>query len=145
MTVNGCMLAQQQVEIQRIKANGYSGPPPAVISMLPACQQSLIKPPQQQMGGMGGMPIGAPAHGGYGNGSTLGRNCENLEWFQLRPNEREAAGVLGLNQYMWDNDMDSPLSNHEFRELSPEQQQAAMTLGFLLNDGTTRDHHADII
>eukprot|EP00429_Kryptoperidinium_foliaceum_P069471 CAMPEP_0176068698 /NCGR_PEP_ID=MMETSP0120_2-20121206/34295_1 /TAXON_ID=160619 /ORGANISM="Kryptoperidinium foliaceum, Strain CCMP 1326" /LENGTH=58 /DNA_ID=CAMNT_0017402323 /DNA_START=117 /DNA_END=290 /DNA_ORIENTATION=+ len=57
MITIGCMHAQQDVEIQDIKKNGYQGPNPAILGMLPPHQQSMIqqgKPP-----GMGGQPYGA--------------------------------------------------------------------------------------
>jgi len=57
MVVNGCMYAQQQVEIEDIKKNGYRGPPQGIIAALPPAQQKMIM--QGQMGGGGG-------GGGYG-------------------------------------------------------------------------------
>mmetsp|Transcript_3791 Transcript_3791/g.14053 ORF Transcript_3791/g.14053 Transcript_3791/m.14053 type:complete len:271 (-) Transcript_3791:287-1099(-) len=48
MTVNGCMHAQQHIEIQEIKNTGYQGPPAQLIHLLPPLQQKMIT------GGYGG-------------------------------------------------------------------------------------------
>mmetsp|Transcript_34616 Transcript_34616/g.79713 ORF Transcript_34616/g.79713 Transcript_34616/m.79713 type:complete len:235 (+) Transcript_34616:27-731(+) len=52
LCLNGCMFAQQQVEIDTMKGRGYYGPPQAVLSALPARLQALMsssRPPQQFM------------------------------------------------------------------------------------------------
>jgi len=67
MSTNGCMHAQQHVEIQDIKKNGYNGPSPGVFGMLPPTQQSMIQ--QGKPGGFGGAPpqqFGAPQQMGMG-------------------------------------------------------------------------------
>jgi hypothetical protein len=61
-TVNGCMLAQQQHEIEYIQKTGYNGPPPHIMNTLSPNQQSIMsqgKPSQQKMSGqqMGAMAI----------------------------------------------------------------------------------------
>jgi len=71
-TVNGCMLAQQQVEIDYVQKNGYGGPPGHIMGMLPPGQQQMMamgKPsPGVGMGAaVGGMVGGAAgAAAGYG-------------------------------------------------------------------------------
>jgi len=65
MAVNGCMLAQQQVEIELVEQTGYNGANPAIMGALPPFQQQLLssgKPPQQHS--MGGMGVGAAAFAG---------------------------------------------------------------------------------
>mmetsp|Transcript_126979 Transcript_126979/g.308695 ORF Transcript_126979/g.308695 Transcript_126979/m.308695 type:complete len:208 (-) Transcript_126979:129-752(-) len=50
-TVQGCMLAQQQNELEFVKKNGYGGPSPVIMGVLPPHQQNLMqqyKPPGQQ-------------------------------------------------------------------------------------------------
>lgn len=141
MSVDGCMLAQQKVELDYVKQHGYRLSPHIMQCMSPF-QQNLAmqgKPQQQQMG----MPYGMPAGGGGGfqpgmpmaqaypvaQAMPMGRKCESLEWGQLTAQERQAANTLGLNQYAWDNDQDGPLANTPWDGLSPQQQQAALTLG----------------
>lgn len=41
MTVDGCMHAQQHLELQEIKKNAYSGPSPAILASLPPAQQQM--------------------------------------------------------------------------------------------------------
>mmetsp|Transcript_8920 Transcript_8920/g.16023 ORF Transcript_8920/g.16023 Transcript_8920/m.16023 type:complete len:341 (+) Transcript_8920:99-1121(+) len=43
LTVNGCMHAQQYIEIEDIKKNGYSGPPSAIMAAMPPAQQSMMQ------------------------------------------------------------------------------------------------------
>eukprot|EP00811_Abedinium_folium_P000896 NODE_10822_length_1326_cov_6.930776.p2 GENE.NODE_10822_length_1326_cov_6.930776~~NODE_10822_length_1326_cov_6.930776.p2 ORF type:complete len:341 (-),score=94.35 NODE_10822_length_1326_cov_6.930776:255-1277(-) len=54
LSVNGCMYAQQQVEIKHIEATGFAGAPPRIANMLNPVQQQMI-----QMGKP--MPQGAVA------------------------------------------------------------------------------------
>jgi hypothetical protein len=66
MTVDGCMLAQQQHELEYVRSNNlYNGPNQMVMSAMSPNQQNYMaqgKPPQQQGMGMGaGMAIGAGA------------------------------------------------------------------------------------
>lgn len=61
MTVNGCMHAQQHIEIEHIKRVGYTSPPPNIMALLPPTQQSMIQ--QGTPVGAGGVVIGAPAQG----------------------------------------------------------------------------------
>merc|ERR1719401_2354336 len=64
--VQGCMHAQQHIEIQDIKKNGgYHGPPAAVLAGLPPQQQKMM-----QMGQMGGGP--GPATVGAAGGAAAG-------------------------------------------------------------------------
>mmetsp|Transcript_141862 Transcript_141862/g.441034 ORF Transcript_141862/g.441034 Transcript_141862/m.441034 type:complete len:212 (+) Transcript_141862:89-724(+) len=54
--VEGCMLAQQQTEIEYVKSTGYGGPSPNVMMAMPPAQQGIMqqaKPPGQQ-----GMAVG---------------------------------------------------------------------------------------
>lgn len=63
ITVQGCMHAQQAIEIEEIKKTGYQGPPPNIVGLLSPCQQSMI----QKGGGGGGMQppqmMGMPQQG----------------------------------------------------------------------------------
>lgn len=62
MTVDGCMHAQQHLELQEIKKNGYAGPPPAVLAALPPAQAqmcSAAKPGAGLGGGAPAMAVGA--------------------------------------------------------------------------------------
>mmetsp|Transcript_2931 Transcript_2931/g.7927 ORF Transcript_2931/g.7927 Transcript_2931/m.7927 type:complete len:205 (-) Transcript_2931:20-634(-) len=55
-TVEGCMLAQQQVEVDHVKQAGYGGPNQAIMGVMTPHQQNLMqqaKPPVQQ-----GMVVG---------------------------------------------------------------------------------------
>lgn len=70
MTVNGCMHAQQHLEIEEVKKTGYNGPPPQIIGILPPKQQEMISM-GRPVGGGGGMPpqaIGAAGGRAYGGG-----------------------------------------------------------------------------
>eukprot|EP00929_Paragymnodinium_shiwhaense_P062230 TRINITY_DN3106_c0_g1_i1.p1 TRINITY_DN3106_c0_g1~~TRINITY_DN3106_c0_g1_i1.p1 ORF type:complete len:287 (+),score=47.95 TRINITY_DN3106_c0_g1_i1:124-984(+) len=134
MSVNGCMLAQQQVELDYVKKHGFRMNPQVLASMSPF-QQQLIhqsgKPAQMQMmGGQAyapGMPVAQAVP--VGNAMAIGRQCENLDWGMLSPQEKQAAGMLGLTQWHWENDQDGPLASTPWQSLSPQQQQAALTLG----------------
>jgi len=62
--VSGCMLAQQEVEIEFVKKQGYAGCPQPIFSSMTPAQQQLVqqgKPPQQQMGAAQGVAFGATA------------------------------------------------------------------------------------
>mmetsp|Transcript_60837 Transcript_60837/g.144983 ORF Transcript_60837/g.144983 Transcript_60837/m.144983 type:complete len:350 (+) Transcript_60837:70-1119(+) len=67
MSVNGCMHAQQHVEIQEIMKNGYSGPPPALMAALPPAQQQMIH--AGKVSGGGGF-VSQPAPVTIGGGSA---------------------------------------------------------------------------
>mmetsp|Transcript_52384 Transcript_52384/g.125131 ORF Transcript_52384/g.125131 Transcript_52384/m.125131 type:complete len:202 (-) Transcript_52384:254-859(-) len=55
-TVQGCMLAQQKVEIDHIRQVGYNGPPSAIMGMLPPTQQQMIS--SAHPGGAGAQKYG---------------------------------------------------------------------------------------
>lgn len=147
MSVDGCMLAQQKVEIDYVKKNGYRIPQQIMHCLSPYQQQMVMqgKPYQQSMYPGMAMAMGAPTQGFQpgqqmpvaqaeavpvdNNQMQMGRNCENIEWSRLSNQERNAAMTLGLSQEHWDNNMDGPLSNTPWQGLSPQQQQAALTLG----------------
>jgi len=40
--VVGCMLAQNKIEIDHMKKEGYSGPHPKIVALLPPAQQEMI-------------------------------------------------------------------------------------------------------
>eukprot|EP00928_Gymnodinium_smaydae_P028852 TRINITY_DN21896_c0_g1_i1.p1 TRINITY_DN21896_c0_g1~~TRINITY_DN21896_c0_g1_i1.p1 ORF type:complete len:272 (-),score=67.08 TRINITY_DN21896_c0_g1_i1:220-990(-) len=63
-SVDGCMYAQQQIEIEHIKKTGYTGPPAHIVDCLPPKQQQMLG----SGGGGGPMPAayGNPGHGGGG-------------------------------------------------------------------------------
>lgn len=83
MTVNGCMLAQQQVELEDVKNNNlYNGPSQAIMSVLPPHQAQYMKPVQQSMGAgmamgagamVGGAAGAAAAHQAFGGGKGVGQ------------------------------------------------------------------------
>mmetsp|Transcript_44840 Transcript_44840/g.129587 ORF Transcript_44840/g.129587 Transcript_44840/m.129587 type:complete len:210 (-) Transcript_44840:110-739(-) len=61
MATNGCMHAQQHVEIREIEKSGYDGPSATILSSLPPLQQSMISQgkacggePQKQYGSTDG-------------------------------------------------------------------------------------------
>lgn len=54
MTVQGCMHAQQHIEIQKIKATGYMGPPQHIMGMMSGPQQQVMM--QGKPGGGGPVP-----------------------------------------------------------------------------------------
>lgn len=60
MTVDGCMHAQQHIELQEIKKTGYNGPPPAIMAALPPSQQAM----GGKTGGGGGVPAAATVGAG---------------------------------------------------------------------------------
>jgi len=43
MSVNGCMHAQQDIEIKDIKRSGYTGPPRSIVAALPPLQQKMVR------------------------------------------------------------------------------------------------------
>jgi len=63
ITVDGCMLAQQQVEIDHVKEVGFAGANPAIVAMLPPLQQQMIGQAR---------PMGPAAHAGMAAGAILG-------------------------------------------------------------------------
>eukprot|EP00930_Biecheleria_cincta_P021064 TRINITY_DN15698_c0_g2_i1.p1 TRINITY_DN15698_c0_g2~~TRINITY_DN15698_c0_g2_i1.p1 ORF type:complete len:342 (+),score=63.43 TRINITY_DN15698_c0_g2_i1:93-1118(+) len=67
MSVNGCMHAQQHIEIEHIKSVGYTSPPDHIMAMLPPTQQSMIQ--HGTPVGAGGVVIGAAATGAAMGGS----------------------------------------------------------------------------
>eukprot|EP00747_Dinoflagellata_sp_TGD_P102544 gnl/TRDRNA2_/TRDRNA2_168700_c1_seq1.p1 gnl/TRDRNA2_/TRDRNA2_168700_c1~~gnl/TRDRNA2_/TRDRNA2_168700_c1_seq1.p1 ORF type:complete len:349 (+),score=68.24 gnl/TRDRNA2_/TRDRNA2_168700_c1_seq1:108-1154(+) len=69
--VDGCMLAQQQVEIEEIKKNGYMGYNPALMEFMPPQQQNMLNQYGKPGGGAGmamagGMAMGMAAGGAAG-------------------------------------------------------------------------------
>ncbi|CAE8604636.1 unnamed protein product [Polarella glacialis] len=56
MSVQGCMHAQQQIEIEEVKKNGYQGMSPMIMSALPPKQQSMMQQSGFNNGGGGGYP-----------------------------------------------------------------------------------------
>jgi len=73
VTVNGCMLAQQQVEIQHVKSTGYTGPSPQIMGAMTPYQQQMMKqakPPQQYT--MGGAAVVGAAVGGAPGAAAMG-------------------------------------------------------------------------
>mmetsp|Transcript_19147 Transcript_19147/g.45118 ORF Transcript_19147/g.45118 Transcript_19147/m.45118 type:complete len:355 (-) Transcript_19147:53-1117(-) len=84
MTVTGCMLGQQQVELDYIKrTGGYTGPSPQIMAAMTSYQQGLMqqaKPPQQQSMGLaggaavvGGVVAGAPGAVAMGGAFGAGK------------------------------------------------------------------------
>lgn len=72
MTVQGCMLAQQQYELQHVQKTGYGGPNQAVMGAMSPYQQQLMqqaKPPQQMH--MGGAAVIGAAVGGAAGASAM--------------------------------------------------------------------------
>uniref|UniRef100_A0A7S1A1W9 Uncharacterized protein n=1 Tax=Noctiluca scintillans TaxID=2966 RepID=A0A7S1A1W9_NOCSC len=63
MIVDGCMLAQHDVELKHIKSNGYQGPASNLVAALPPLQQQMIS-----QGKPGGMVAGAAVIGAGGAG-----------------------------------------------------------------------------
>lgn len=62
MTVNGCMHAQQQVEIREIKKGGYRGPPASVISLMPPKQKQMLMQVGREPGGAHGTSMVGVGH-----------------------------------------------------------------------------------
>lgn len=63
MIVDGCMLAQQQVELEHVKSIGWNGPNPAIMSAVGPKQAQLMqqgRPQQQNMAyaGATAVPMG---------------------------------------------------------------------------------------
>ncbi|CAJ1457207.1 unnamed protein product [Effrenium voratum] len=59
MTVQGCMHAQQQIEIDEVKRNGYQGMSPQIMHVLPPSQQMMMSKVNHG-GGPGAIQLGAP-------------------------------------------------------------------------------------
>lgn len=59
MSVNGCMHAQQHIEIEDIKRNGYAGPTTRILQLLPPHQQQMIEQGKLNVAD-GGSACGAP-------------------------------------------------------------------------------------
>jgi hypothetical protein len=64
--VVGCMLAQQKVELDHIKAVGFTGVNPAVMAALPPMQQQMVGQGKPHMGTAVGMAAGAALGGAAG-------------------------------------------------------------------------------
>eukprot|EP00437_Effrenium_voratum_P050463 CAMPEP_0181531500 /NCGR_PEP_ID=MMETSP1110-20121109/72135_1 /TAXON_ID=174948 /ORGANISM="Symbiodinium sp., Strain CCMP421" /LENGTH=237 /DNA_ID=CAMNT_0023662577 /DNA_START=28 /DNA_END=740 /DNA_ORIENTATION=- len=62
LSVTGCMHAQQQIEIDDIKKNGYQGMPPLIMNSLPPAQQMMFQKVgiSGASGGMHPAMVGAP-------------------------------------------------------------------------------------
>jgi len=121
MTVQGCMLGQQQAEIDYIKRNGWSGPSQQIMNQMSPYQQEMMQqaklPPQYQMGAAGGAAvIGAAIAGGAGAaamggafGATRpaqqGMPVSGAYGFMatLAPNNQSWANFCGTQQPMIDN------------------------------------------
>jgi len=63
MSVTGCMLAQQKVEIEYVEKTGFMGAPPSVFGMLPPMQQQMISHAK---------PMGPVAAAGVAAGAMVG-------------------------------------------------------------------------
>lgn len=63
VTVSGCMLAQQQVEIDSVQRTGFMGASPGVLAALPPSQQQMILQarPAAAVGAVVGGAAGAAA------------------------------------------------------------------------------------
>jgi hypothetical protein len=72
MTVNGCMLAQQQNEIEYVKKTGFGGVNPAIKNMLAPNQQHMISQGKPSIGGGMAMAAGAAVGGGAGGAAAYG-------------------------------------------------------------------------
>lgn len=69
IAVDGCMLAQQQVEIDFVQKMGYTGPNPAIMGLLPPVQQQMMaqaRPPAPGPMGIAGVVAGAAVGGAPG-------------------------------------------------------------------------------
>mmetsp|Transcript_47533 Transcript_47533/g.83570 ORF Transcript_47533/g.83570 Transcript_47533/m.83570 type:complete len:374 (+) Transcript_47533:72-1193(+) len=76
MIVDGCMHAQQHIEIEGIKKNGYTGPSPAIMAALPPAQQHMVQQGKAVGGPRGVTPAMMGAAGGaaaMGSASAAGR------------------------------------------------------------------------
>lgn len=77
MIVDGCMHAQQHIELQEIKQTGYLGPPPSIVAAMPPAMQQMVSAGKvSAAGGMGAPPpatVGQPHGGGsYAGGGAGG-------------------------------------------------------------------------
>lgn len=72
MIVAGCMLAQQQKEIDIVEKEGFSGPSAAIVGMLPPHQQQMVAQAKPSMGHSAGMAMGAFVGGAAGAGAMMG-------------------------------------------------------------------------
>lgn len=62
LTVDGCMHAQQHLEIEEIKKTGYTGPPQHILAAMPPAQQKMMCSGKPGGGsGIPGMAVGAGA------------------------------------------------------------------------------------
>mmetsp|Transcript_22432 Transcript_22432/g.51059 ORF Transcript_22432/g.51059 Transcript_22432/m.51059 type:complete len:212 (-) Transcript_22432:120-755(-) len=64
-SVQGCMLAQQQREVEFVREQGYDGVPQKILNALPELQQEMIAAPKQQA--MGGDPQYGAAGAAHSN------------------------------------------------------------------------------
>lgn len=55
---------------------------------------------------------------------------EDFDWDELPPDVKNAAMILGYNQYLWDNGGTSWLDELDWDELPPEAQEAAFVLEY---------------
>mmetsp|Transcript_12163 Transcript_12163/g.28628 ORF Transcript_12163/g.28628 Transcript_12163/m.28628 type:complete len:769 (+) Transcript_12163:1-2307(+) len=55
---------------------------------------------------------------------------EKLQWSELSDAARDAYGVLGATEKMWNGEEENPLDEYNWDDLTERQQEAAKTLGF---------------
>lgn len=104
LIVLSCMLTQQQVEVDDIKATGYGGMRPEIVGLLPPMQQKMVQsgsgayrplgsnpaaPPQSQVMGSGGVAIPREVKQGFlaagrkeyvgGQSGAVGRYFDELQ------------------------------------------------------------------
>eukprot|EP00932_Pfiesteria_piscicida_P005612 SRR837773.15526.p1 GENE.SRR837773.15526~~SRR837773.15526.p1 ORF type:complete len:327 (-),score=84.88 SRR837773.15526:92-1072(-) len=92
MSVNGCMHAQQHLEIQEVKRSGYTGPPASVMNILPPTQQEMIKMGKQ---GGGGGAFGAPpqAYGNAGAGRPVPQQMQQPRPQQMMQQQQQPSVI----------------------------------------------------
>mmetsp|Transcript_110367 Transcript_110367/g.276314 ORF Transcript_110367/g.276314 Transcript_110367/m.276314 type:complete len:334 (-) Transcript_110367:429-1430(-) len=75
LSANGCMHAQQHIEIEHIKKQGYNGPNPQIVNILPPLQQQMIQQ-GKPVGNGGARPnmVGAAAGGMAAGGMAAGHH-----------------------------------------------------------------------
>jgi len=72
MTVDGCMLAQQQVEIEHVKKTGFSGAPTHLNGVMSEYQQELMKQGRPSPGMAAAAMAGGAMAGGAGAAAAMG-------------------------------------------------------------------------
>lgn len=85
----GCMHAQQQVEIDSVKENGYFGPIDSVFDVLPPIQQEMIQ-------------LGKPMGGGTGGSDTIGADGvlpQPADATKTQFEDEEPAPKAGVSKY----------------------------------------------